>query len=228
MIAHPQSYRDIVYLLLGLPLGTLYFTVLVTGISLGLGLMVLALIGIPILIGLWYVIHAFAQFERGLAIGLLRVDIAPLSGMPPWPGGLWTHFKALMGDRPIWIAIQYLFLRFPIGVATFTFAVTAISVSLGMTFAPVYMWTSDELTWGSTTFDPFPWSFALVPIGIISVFVALHLMSWLAEACGRWARVSLGGHVEPASSDSSADAIDLRAASQPDPDMAREKAATSS
>ena len=37
VIANPQSYLNIVYLLLAFPLGTFYFVFLVTGLSLGLG-----------------------------------------------------------------------------------------------------------------------------------------------------------------------------------------------
>ncbi len=194
VIIRPRSYLNLLYLLLGLPLGTLYFTVLVTGFSLGIGLMVLALIGIPILIGLWYVVHAFMQLERAMAVGMVGVDVAPVDPLPAWPGGLWRHFKHFMGHAPTWKGIGYLLLRFPAGITTFTVAVTLVSTALGMTFSPVYSWTSDDLTWGSWTFDPFWWSFLLVPVGIVLVFVSLHVMNGLATACARWTRWSVGGH----------------------------------
>ena len=194
VVARPRSYSNILYLLLGLPLGTLYFTVLVTGFSLGLGLMVLALIGIPILIGLWYATNAFMQLERAVAVGLVGVDIEPVDPLPAWPGGLWAHFKSLMAHAPTWRGIVYLLLRFVAGVGTFTIAVTLVSTSLAMTFAPVYMWTSDDLTWGSWTFDPFWWSFALVPVGFVLTFVSLHAMNALATVCAMWTRWSVGGH----------------------------------
>ncbi|HSF86968.1 MAG TPA: sensor domain-containing protein [Acidimicrobiia bacterium] len=193
VIARPRSYLNILYLLLGLPLGVLYFTVLVTGFSLGVGLMVLALVGIPILIGLWYVSHMFMQMERGMAVGMVGVDVPPVTPLPVWPGGLWRQFKAFMGHAPTWKGIAYLFLRFPAGIATFTIAVTLISTSLAMTFGPTFMWTSDDLTWGSWTFDPFWWSFLLIPFGIVLAFVSLHLINALATACARWARWSVGG-----------------------------------
>ncbi|MBG7603659.1 MAG: sensor domain-containing protein [Actinobacteria bacterium] len=83
VIARPRSYLNLLYLLLGLPLGTLYFTVLVTGFSLGIGLMVLALLGIPILIGLWYVVHAFMQLERSMAVGMVGARMgSPRSPSP--------------------------------------------------------------------------------------------------------------------------------------------------
>lgn len=209
VIAKPQSYRNILYLLLGLPLGTLYFTALVTGGSVGLSMLVVALLGIPILIGLWYVIRGFMAFERGLAVGLLDVEIAPLPPAPPVTGGLWQRFKALWADRPTWLGISYLLLRFPVGVATFTVAVTLVSTSLGLAFAPTYAWTNDEQTWGSWTFDPFPWSFALIPVGIVLVFVSLHVMNAIAAACARWARASLGGTPAAGAERRGNDQIDL-------------------
>src|SRR5438309_5628057 len=45
----PQTYLNLTYLLLAFPLGTAYFILLVTGFSLGLGLMV-TLVGVPVLL----------------------------------------------------------------------------------------------------------------------------------------------------------------------------------
>jgi hypothetical protein len=214
VIAKPQTYRNILYLLLGLPLGTLYFTVLVTGWSVGLSMLIVALSGIPILIGLWYLTRGFMSLERGLAVALLEVDVAPLSPVPTWTGGLWQQFKVLMRDRPTWRGVSYLLLRFPAGIATFTVAVTLVATSLGLAFAPTYMWTSDNLTWAGTTFDSFAWSFALVPVGIVLAFVSLHLMNALALACGRWAKASLGSTPAPEASRKRTE-IDLTKSAQP-------------
>jgi hypothetical protein len=155
-----------------------------------------------------------------LAILLLGVDIAPLPATPTVTGGLWNRFKALWSDGGTWRGIPYLLLRFPAGIATFTIAVTLTATSLAMAFAPTYMWTSDDLTWADRTFDPFPWSFALVPAGVVFFFVSLHVMDALAFVCGRWARSSLGDTVPPASKIGDVERIDLAtpsvAGSQPE------------
>ena len=74
VVANPQSYLNIVYLLLGLPLGIAYFVFLVTGISVGFSLVVIW-VGVPILalvlLGSW----AMCRFERVLANTLLKEDI---------------------------------------------------------------------------------------------------------------------------------------------------------
>jgi hypothetical protein len=58
VVAQPQSYRNLAYLLLGLPLGTLWFSVLVTLASVSVSMLVVALLGIPLLIGTWYAVRA--------------------------------------------------------------------------------------------------------------------------------------------------------------------------
>ena len=69
--AQPHSYRNIAFLLIGLPLGTVWFTMLVTGVSVALSMIVVALLGIPMLLGLWYVTRSFANVERRVANALL-------------------------------------------------------------------------------------------------------------------------------------------------------------
>ena len=81
LFARGATYRRLAYLLLGLPLGTIWFAVLVTCITLGLSLLVVALLGIPVLLGTWYVVRAMANMERGSARHLLdvRIPAAPVS-----------------------------------------------------------------------------------------------------------------------------------------------------
>ncbi len=189
VVAEPQSYLNIVYLLLAFPLGTFYFVFLVTGLSLGFGL-IITLVGIPILLlvisGSW----VLCRFERQVAITLLNEDI-PLSVSPPASGGLWSRVKVLLKDRVTWTGVLYLFLKFPLGIVTFTIAVTLIAVTVGFLAAPTYMWTCDSIVWGSWSFDPFPWSWILTIIGIPMVFISLHLMNAIAVVFGRMTRAML-------------------------------------
>ena len=190
VVAEPQSYLNIVYLLLAFPLGTFYFVFLVTGLSLGFGL-IITLVGIPILLlvlsGSW----VLCRFERQVAITLLNEDI-PLAVSGTASGGLWFRVKALLKDRVTWTGMLYLFMKFPLGIVTFTIAVTLIAVTVGLLAAPTYMWTSDSLVWGSRSFDPFPWSWILTIIGIPMVFISLHLLNAIAVVFGRMTRVMLG------------------------------------
>lgn len=181
----------VLYQLLGLPLGVLYVTVVLTGVALSIGLMPLALLGIPTTIGLWHVNRALMRLERRLAVELLGAEIGPVQPVPRPPGGLWTRFKATVGDPYGWKAIGYLLLRFPAGIVTFTTTVTLTALSLGLTLAPTYMWTGDNREWLGRWFDSYLWSFALVPIGMVTGVASIGLVRLLGKACRGWTTAAL-------------------------------------
>ena len=190
VVANPQSYLNIAYLLLAFPLGILYFTLLVTGLSVGFGTVVL-ITGIPILLLVLGMSWALCKFERGVAVAVLREQIPAASGQPT-ATGWWPRLKAYLTDRVTWTGVLYLLLKFPLGIATFTIAVTLISTTLGLLAAPLYTWASNPVTWGSWVFDPFPWSWILTLIGIPMIFISLHLMNGVAVLFGKLTRSMLG------------------------------------
>jgi len=63
VLYRPQTYRNLLYLLLGLPLGIAYFVTLVTFISVSVGLAI-TLVGIPLLIATMYYWCIAAGVER--------------------------------------------------------------------------------------------------------------------------------------------------------------------
>ena len=203
VVTRPQSYRNLAYLLLGLPLGTLWFSLLVTVASVSVSMLVVALLGIPLLVGTWYVVRACANVERGVASVLLdeQVDQAPVAAGVR--GNLWVRLKGMSGDRARWRELGYLMLRFPAGIATFTLAVVGLTVPIVVGYAPFYARFVDESddaygNWfWSTELHDFagtnPWSWALLPVGIVLLFAAFHALNAVARGCGRWTVGSLGG-----------------------------------
>jgi hypothetical protein len=102
VVAQRDSYRNIAFLLLGLPLGTLWFAVLVSGISVAASMLVVALLGIPMLVGLWYVTRAFANVERSVANALLDRRLPRASMNAPHDGNLWVRLRTMTRDRDRW------------------------------------------------------------------------------------------------------------------------------
>jgi len=190
VVIDPQSYLNIIYLLLAFPLGIFYFVFLVTGLSVGFG-MIITLLGIPILLLVLIGSRALCVFERKLTISMLNEDISPYSVLPT-SEGLWPRLKALLTNRSTWTGVFYLLLKFPVGIASFTIVVTLVSVSIGLIGAPAWAWASDPVTWFGWTFDPLPYSPLFVLLGIVSMFISLHLMNITAIASGRLARLMLG------------------------------------
>jgi len=200
VVAQPQSYRNLAYLLLGLPLGTLWFSVLVTLASVSVSMLVVALLGIPLLIGTWYAVRAFANVERAVTSALLEqhLDQAPMAAGVS--GNLWVRLRDMSRDRARWRELGYLMLRFPAGIATFTLAVTALTVPVITAYTPIYARFVDESFgdwfWSSELQDfasGNPLSWILVPLGVALFFAAFHGLNAVARVCGRWAAVSLDG-----------------------------------
>ena len=201
VVARPQSYRNLAYLMLGLPLGTLWFSVLVTVASVSVSMLVVALLGIPMIIGTWYAVRAFANVERAVAHTLLdeHIDQAPMAARVS--GNLWVRFKTMGSDRVRWRELGYLLLRFPAGITTFTLAVTALTAPVMVVYTPIYARYVNESDdafgdwFWSTELHDFagdnPWSWALIPAGVALFFTAFHLLNATARGCGRWTRAWL-------------------------------------
>ena len=198
VVVEPDSYRNIAYLLLGLPLGTVWFAALVTGVSVAASMLVVALIGIPALLGMWYVTRAFANVERGLANVLLHENLSYAPVESRHHGNVWVRLRAMSRDRARWREIGYLLLRLPAGVATFTAATVALSTPLWLIWAPFHARIVDDTPFGSwfgaselEDITTSPWATLLVPLGMVLLVAAFHVLNALAQACGRWTTSAL-------------------------------------
>src|SRR5262245_33992599 len=198
VVARPQSYRNLAYLLLGLPLGTAWFAVLVTAVSTSVSLLVVALIGIPLLLATWYAVRAFADIERFIAAVLLGEHLPPAPLASGHRGNLWVRLRAMSTERDRWRELGFLILRFPAGVATFTVAVTALALPFVVAYAPIEARRVDEPfgTWSwSAELERIAtsgWGWLLVPFGAVLLVAGFHLMNGVARLCGRWATAWLG------------------------------------
>ncbi len=203
VIAEPQSYISIFYLLLAFPLGIAYFVFFVTGISLGASLIIIW-VGVPILAlvlaGSW----VMSEFERILAVSLLKEDIPRtirgrsaatddqnLSSVERLFIGTWRRVKSHLTNRLTWTGLLYLFLKLPLGIASFVMVVVLVSVTAALVSAPFYYWVDDGIDLGTWQVDVVWEALILTIIGIPLVFISLHLMNGAAFIQGRLARVML-------------------------------------
>jgi hypothetical protein len=176
-----RGYTALTHHLLGLPLGVAYFTWLVTGLSLGLGLAI-TLAGIPILTAVFATVRPLLAAERALANSLLGTDIAPAALAPRGEGFIGT-LKAYWTDGATWRGIAYLLARFPVGLFTFTVAVSTFASALYLIAAPIVA-PFDTIELGFWSPDSVLDGLALVPLGL-----ALLLASgWISEGMAAMSR----------------------------------------
>ena len=127
VFADPIAWGSFLYLLFSLLTGTLYFTWVVTGISLSAGLMIL-IIGLPFA-GLFILSARGIGLVEGLIVEALLGIRMPRR--PPYQRrnmGWWQRFKSIVTDKHTWFSLVYMVLQFPLGIIYFFVFVTLIAI----------------------------------------------------------------------------------------------------
>lgn len=134
--ADPRAYLSMLYMLLALVTGIVYFTFAVTGLSLSVGLAIL-IVGVPFFL-------LFVGTTRVLALAEGRLVEAMLGTRmprrPPYTDRetpFLTRIAGMLKDPRTWGTLLYFLLMLPFGVFYFTFVVVGIAVSLALAVAPV-------------------------------------------------------------------------------------------
>jgi hypothetical protein len=215
--ARRQTYRNLCYLLVMVPLGSIYFTLLVTGFVTGLALVVVV-IGIPILVLVLALIVGLARLERTLVRVLLRVDI-PTTAVET-ERSLWDRTKHLVTERQTWKTVAYLLSEFVYGTIVGGLIGTVVSTGGSFLFAPVYYTQAPVVAYGpfryekftlevlfgwdnllvglTTTFQIGSWQIETLPgallvagIGFVLLLFSLQVFNGLAWVWGRYAQIML-------------------------------------
>ncbi len=235
----PSTYLNLLYLFFNFPLGILYFVMLLTLLALGLGLSV-TLLGIPILVGTVGLVWAFAWLERKMAVAVLGLKVlesrvlvkipVSLESKPQPKQNQWTRLRGYLRSPQFWSSFAYLWLKFPLGIASFVLAVVLLSVSVALLGAPVFYLISSleslncSSLWFLRVFAGFPscspdhwgigiggWqpnfveSFALFPIGLGIIVISLRVLNLFAQWQARLALWMLGQPSAALAGNSSAD-----------------------
>ena len=174
------TYRSLAFLVSGLLLGPFELTVLVTGWSLGLALLITPLI-VFIVIAMRGVVGALAQFESALARELLGADVHG-GRLSSGGHGIWNRTKAVLADGEFWRELAYLALRvvagWPLAIAT----VSLVGGSLYLVFLPLYIhWTHTDI--GSWHLHTLQQAALLMPVGVLGLLLALNVVRPVA---GMW------------------------------------------
>ncbi|HWQ46959.1 MAG TPA: sensor domain-containing protein [Longilinea sp.] len=179
VFAKGQTYLNLAYLLLAFPLGIFYFTLLITGFSLGIGLFILW-IGIVILVAMFALSWLFTAFERIQAISMLHADVAPMSRPVEPNATLWEQIKSFFANPVTWKGLVFLFLKFPIGIADFVAVVTMGSLSLAMMSAPL-TYRLFPMNFFDYRVDSLGVAVGISLLGILLATASLHIFNWLAD-----------------------------------------------
>lgn len=122
--------RDTLYLLTGFPIALLSFVVLVTGLSLGLGLFI-TLLGLPVLVVVLGIARGFATVERW-RVGQVAAEMLPAPYRPvPADTSLLRRWFGQLRDTQSWLDVLHGVVVLPVAIVTFSATVIWWTGALG-------------------------------------------------------------------------------------------------
>lgn len=193
-----QTYANLLYLLARFPLGIAYFTIFVTGVSLGVSL-VPVVVGIPILAGVVGLAGYVGLIEVELLKKLYGQDMS-YTVADPRELSITTYLKAIVTTPRNYLLVLFAFLSFVIGLHVFVAVIVGFTLALTLAVAPLVYWIPGieyELTQASGTVDvgsvainlgsltgisinTLPEAVVASGLGIICYLVALHAVNLTA------------------------------------------------
>jgi uncharacterized membrane protein len=198
--ADPRAYLSLLYLLLTLVTGIVYFTFAVTGLSLSIGLAIL-IIGVPFFLVFIGVARVVALAEGRLVESMLGTRMPRRPTYPDRETPLLQRIGDMLKDPRTWGTLLYQLLMLPLGVFYFTFAVVGIVVSLAMFLAPivVLLYHAGLVQIDGTVQSPHPAVLPLISIlGLLLLTITMHLARGLGYLHGQLAKTLLVSARAPA------------------------------
>lgn len=174
---------NLLYLIFSLPLGVLYFVILITGFSVGAGLAI-TLIGIPILVVMIFVTYILGDLDRKLTSLFLGVQIAKPEARPSEKDSATAILAAQLKSLQFWKELGYLLLRMPLGVISFTVAIVFVSVSLALIGAPfilTYFPDAQMMLWNGFEIDTMQEAWVTSALGLIIGVLSVLIVNGLAK-----------------------------------------------
>jgi hypothetical protein len=195
IVSDSRAWGALMYMLLSLATGIVYFTIVVTGLSLSLGMAIL-IIGIPIMLLFLAVVRAVSLAEGRLVEALLGERMPRRPALPPTETGILQRIKWWLLDYRTWTTIVYMLLMLPLGVIYFTVIVTAVSLCISLFVGPIVQFLTGTPMVVNGDYGYFIEWYA-VPIvwaaGALAFILTLHLAKLVGRVHAAYAKVMLVG-----------------------------------
>ncbi|HVN43956.1 MAG TPA: sensor domain-containing protein [Steroidobacteraceae bacterium] len=202
-----RAYTSLFYMLLTLATGVVYFTFVVTGLSLSAGLAVLV-IGVPFFLAFIGIARVIALGEGRLLEAMTGERMPRRPVHPGRPAGWLRRIGGMMKDVRTWTTLLYLLLMLPLGIVYFTVAVTLLSIGLAFTATPFLVAAqrlgvlhagtvfSHDARVGGFALDQHSLLAALIlgVLGVLIIALLMHLARATARGHARMAKALLVEH----------------------------------
>jgi hypothetical protein len=191
--SQPLTWGSLLYCFLALVTGIIYFTWVVTGISVSACLLVL-IVGLPIAGVFLLSVRGIALVEGRLVEALLGVRMPRRPRYSQKNASIWRRFKKMLADRHTWFSMIYMLLQLPLGFFYFSVLVTLVSTSIGVVVWPIVAMVLRQPVFVTSTYEYFAtgWLIGLcIPVGVLLLTATMHLARVFGRAQGGLARALL-------------------------------------
>jgi uncharacterized membrane protein len=195
----PRAYLSLFFMLLAMVTGVFYFTLVVAGLSVSLGLAFL-IIGFPFFLVFIGITRAISLGE-GRLVEAITGERMPRRPVHPGPTvGFFARIGQMLKDPRTWTTLAYFVLMLPLGITYFCIAITMFSIGISFAALPfLRLW--DDLTghhmWvrhvdlGVMWLDNWAGVVVLGLLGVIIVTALMHLARGIGRVHGRLAKALL-------------------------------------
>lgn len=195
VLTDPGAWGALLYLLLSIVTGLVYFTWAFMGVSLTLTLLIL-IIGLPFFALFLLSVRSIALIEGRIVEALLGVRMPRRSLFSNPEASWWEQIKSLFLERRTWTSIAYMVLQFPLGLIYFMFFVWLLSTAISFMASPILELLIDEpiFQFGTSAYHIQIWQMPFAVMGgFVLLLVSLHVAKFVGRFHGAFAKTLLVG-----------------------------------
>jgi putative sensor protein len=189
----PKAWGALLYMLISLVTGIVYFTWVVTGLSLSISLAIF-IFGLLFAVFFLVSLKGLALLEGRMVEGLLGIRMPRRTVFLAKDMGWWERLKSIITDKHTWLSLIYFLMQMPLGVIYFTLVVTLFSLSLGLMAAPLVqsIMGFPVIMIGSMTYEISPWMAPVfLLVGFLIWTLTMHASRWIGQFHGNYAKTFL-------------------------------------
>lgn len=195
VVVDPASYTAVIYLLLSLATGVVYFTLVAALLPTSLSLLPIG-VGALLLLLFFAIVRTISLVEGRVVEALLGVRMPRRPRTALHEGDLAERVKHWFTDWRTWSSILYMVLQLPLGVIYFTIVVTAVSLSAAGVWYPVVQLFGEA---PMIQIDGYGYALAnwalplVVAAGLLGFVLTLHMCRGLGQLHAWYAKSLLVG-----------------------------------
>jgi uncharacterized membrane protein len=195
IILDARAWGALLYLIMSMITGIVYFTWAIVGLSFSLSLLVL-IIGLPVTVLFLLSVRSVALVEGRLVEALLGVRMPRRPLFTNRQAAWWEQVKSLFMEIRTWTAMAYMVLQLPLGTIYFSVFITLIALSLSFILNPIlelFLHVPVIQFGGKVYYVPPELMPFVVLAGLIVLLATMHLAKYVGRLHGAIAKAMLVG-----------------------------------